>query len=110
MALFDYYCPVCDYTFEDIYQPIGSEAEVACPEGHSWKRLISGVKIDPTFKGPGSLSPQMQTFWETGDPELAFPKGKPDADAFTIDDLTPEMIEKNIAPDSPDEWATSQSA
>ena len=95
MAKYDYFCPVCEYTFIDIEQPIGSEAEPACPEGHSWQRLISGVKIDPGFKGPASLSPQMETFWETGDPELAFPRGKPDEDAFTLDDLTDHEITTN---------------
>ena len=95
MALYDYYCERCHRAFTDLYQPIGSEALKLCPEGHPWRRLVVGVRIDGTFKGPASLSPQMQTFWETGDAELAFPPGKPQDDAFTLDDLTDHEIETN---------------
>lgn len=95
MALYDYRCARCDGVYTDVYQPIGSDALPTCPEGHPWKRLISGVKIDPSFKGPASISPQMQTFFETGDPNLAFPPGKPDPDAFTLDDLTDHEINTN---------------
>ncbi|NNM31686.1 MAG: hypothetical protein HKO53_01385 [Gemmatimonadetes bacterium] len=98
MALFDYHCPACDRTFVDVYQPIGSEPEPACPDGHPWDRLFNAgkVKIDSVgFKGPSSISPQMEIFNETGDPNLAFPPGKPDDDAFTLDDLTDAEINSN---------------
>jgi hypothetical protein len=108
MALFDYRCDGCGQDYIDVYQPIGSDAIRRCPEGHQWQRLIVAVRIDKGFTGPASLSPQMETFWETGDPELAFPKGKPDADAFTLDDLSDEMIEKDLAPDSPSEWISAE--
>jgi hypothetical protein len=107
-AMFDYRCEDCDRDYIDVYQPIGSDAIRRCPEGHRWARLIVGVRIERGFTGPASLSPQMETFWETGDPELAFPRGKPAADAFTLDDLSDEMIEKDLAPDSPSEWVSAE--
>ena len=100
MALFDYLCPQCALEpnggrYEDVHQDIGSDALPTCPNGHPWKRQITGVRIDRGFRGPASVSPQMETFWETGDPNLAFPPGKPDDDAFTLDDLTDHQIETN---------------
>jgi len=94
MALYDYQCDECGKAYTDVFQDIGSDALPACPEGHAWKRLIVGVKM-VGFTGPASLSPQMETFWETGDAAKAFPPGKPDDDAFTLDDLTDHHIETN---------------
>lgn len=95
MALFDYDCDECDLVYVDVFQEIGSERLPECPKGHSWKRLISRVTVDTGFKGLGSISPQMEIFNETGDPELAFPRGKPDDDAFTLADLTDHEITTN---------------
>lgn len=108
MALYDYQCLECEPTYyADVSQPIGSDPLPRCPKGHRWERLIVGVRIDKGFTGPASLSPQMETFWETGDPDLAFGRGKPADDAFTLDDLSDDMIVNNIAPDSPKDWVSS---
>lgn len=89
MALFDYQCVQCGQVYADVYQPIGSDPEPRCPLGHPWVRLIVGVRIEKGFTGPASLSPQMETFWETGDPDLAFGPGKKDPDVVTLEDLGP---------------------
>ncbi len=95
MALYDYLCKTCGKHYEDVFQEIGSDALKKCPDGHPWNRVISGVHIDTAFKGMGSISPQMEIFNETGDPDLAFPPGKPDPEAFTLMDLTDHEINTN---------------
>lgn len=87
MALYDYQCVQCDEIYTDVHQPIGSDPEPRCPRGHPWVRLIVGVRIDAGFRGPASISPQMETFWATGDPDIAFGPGRKDPDVITMDDL-----------------------
>lgn len=95
MARWDFRCDKCDTFFEDVEGPIGHPPE-RCPQGHAWERLLDArrIKLDSTFKGYGSLSPQMEAFWATGDPEV-FPAKPPAEDAFTLDDLTDHQIETN---------------
>lgn len=88
MAHYDYHCPVCR-SLVDVEQPIGSEPIKRCPEGHSWQRVFNAaaVKIDPAFKGTASISPQFEVMDATGDPTLAFGKGKPDPDVVTLENI-----------------------
>ena len=81
MAKFDYDCDVCGPIL-DVDQPIGSDPLRRCPEGHPWKRIFGGakVKIDGTFRGHASISPQFEVMDATGDPTLAFGHGKPSDD------------------------------
>jgi len=92
MALYDYQCVQCDEVYENWYQPIGSDPEPRCPRGHPWKRLIVDVRIDKGFTGGASLSPAMQAFWDTGDPNLAFGPGKKDPDVITLEDLGADPV------------------